>query len=89
MIWPKPSRTDLYIEIRILKLQIIAATKPPFSTKASPKNQAKLAAIEATKTCLIQAFLLTKIWINLVCFNFITSILLLIEFEVNFDINLF
>ncbi|MFM7985408.1 MAG: hypothetical protein ACKPKO_39450, partial [Candidatus Fonsibacter sp.] len=76
------------MEIRILKLQIIAATSPPFSTKASPKNQAKLAAIEATKTCLTQAFLLTKICISFDCFNFIYLILLLeLKFKVNFGIN--
>ena len=71
IICPKPSRTDLYKEIRILKLQIMAATKPPLTTKRSPRNQAKAEAIDATRICLIQIFLLVIILTILFSFNFI------------------
>ena len=39
-IWPKPSRIDLCSEIRILRVETIAATTPPPSTTESPINQA-------------------------------------------------
>ena len=55
----------------LIGAQIIAATNPPFSTKASPKNQAKAEAIAATNICLIQIFRLVIILTILFSFNFI------------------
>lgn len=47
-ICPKPSRTDLWSEIRIESVQIIAATTPPFSISKSPTCQAVAPARPAT-----------------------------------------
>ena len=48
-IWPKPSRTDLCKEMRIDKVQTIAATTPPSSTSKSPTCQATAPAKPATR----------------------------------------
>ena len=47
-IWPRPSLTDLYRDIRILNAHTIAATKPPSKTKLSPITQAVADATAAT-----------------------------------------
>ena len=59
-ICPKPSRIDLWSEMRILKVETMAATTPPPSTRRSPKNQATPPESPATSICLTQSFLSVK-----------------------------
>ena len=59
-ICPSPSRMDLNIEIRTLKLQTIAATNPPPSKASSPTNHAEPAARLTTTICLTQIMRLVK-----------------------------
>ena len=55
-ICPKPSRMDLWSEMRMLKVETMAATTPPPSTSRSPKNQATPPDRPAISICLTQSF---------------------------------
>ena len=59
-ICPKPSRIDLWSEMRILKVETMAATTPPPSTSKSPRNQATPPDKPATSICLTQSLLSVK-----------------------------
>ena len=71
-ICPKPSRIDLCSDIRILRVETMAATTPPPSTSRSPKNQATPPDKPATSICLTQSFRSVKSFITR--FNIVNSL---------------
>ena len=72
--WPKPSRIDLFNEIRTESVAAIAATSPPLSTKWFPAIQAIEAAAAVTRTRWIQALRFATGSMNFAHRSFITPL---------------